>query len=110
MECQDRVERRAIRDRVAVDRQQLVRDLMLKGDLTSWLDQRLDEVQHCQVGWNDKPKKLFYDVFTMETHLEFNKSCQLFFTCIIKAYCFKQTIIFEFRQQNCVIILDLNNL
>jgi len=107
VECQDRVERRAIRDRVAVDRQQLVRDLMLKGDLTSWLDQRLDEVQHCQVGWNDESKNFFV---TIETHLEFNKSCQLFFTCIIKAYCFKQTIIFEFRQQNCVIILDLNNL
>jgi hypothetical protein len=92
VECQDRVERRAIRDRVAVDRQQLVRDLMLKGDLTSWLDQRLDEVQHCQVGWNNYSKKLFYDIFT--TELELNKSRQLFFTCTIKAYCFKQTILF----------------
>jgi hypothetical protein len=49
VECQDRVERRAIRDRVAIDRQQAVRDLMLKGDLSSWLDQRLNEVQQCQV-------------------------------------------------------------
>jgi hypothetical protein len=43
------MERRAIRDRVSIERQQVVRDLMLKGDLSAWLDQRLDDLQHCQV-------------------------------------------------------------
>lgn len=45
VECQDRVERRSIRDRVAIERQQAVRDLMIKGDLSAWLDQRLEEVE-----------------------------------------------------------------
>ena len=39
-ECLDRMERRAIRERMAIERQQVMRDLALKGDLAVWLDAR----------------------------------------------------------------------
>ena len=50
VECQDRMERRAIRDRVALDRHQVMRNLMLKGDLSEWLEKRINvlEVTHDQ--------------------------------------------------------------
>jgi len=44
-ECQDRMERRAIRDRIAVERQAAVRDVVLRGDLTAWLEHRVREVE-----------------------------------------------------------------
>ena len=39
-ECLDRMERRAIRERMAIERQQVMRDLALKRDLAVWLDAR----------------------------------------------------------------------
>ena len=36
LECQDRMERRAIRDRIAIDRGQGVKHSMLRKDLTLW--------------------------------------------------------------------------
>lgn len=45
MECQDRAERRAIRDRVSLERQEAIRDIMIKGDLSTWLDHRLKELE-----------------------------------------------------------------
>ena len=58
VECQDRMERRAIRDRVALERQQVVRDLVIKGDLSTWLDQRLNELQHCQVFYTSQKENV----------------------------------------------------
>ena len=52
------MERRAIRDRVALERQQVVRDLMIKGDLSTWLDQRLNELQHCQVFYTSQKENV----------------------------------------------------
>ena len=45
MECLDRMERRAIRDRVALDRQAGVRDLILRGDLSKWLERRIADLE-----------------------------------------------------------------
>ena len=45
IECQDRMERRAIRDRVALDRHQVMRNVMLKGDLSEWLEQRIKDLE-----------------------------------------------------------------
>ena len=39
------MERRAIRDRVALDRQAGVRDLMLRGDLSKWLETRIADLE-----------------------------------------------------------------
>ena len=39
------MERRAIRDRVALDRHQVMRNLMLKGDLSEWLEQRIKDLE-----------------------------------------------------------------
>ena len=40
LECQDRMERRAIRDFVAIDRSQALKHSILRQDLTTWLDSR----------------------------------------------------------------------
>ena len=48
VECQDRMERRAIRDRVALDRSQVMRNLMLKGDLSEMLEQRIKHLEASQ--------------------------------------------------------------
>ena len=40
-ECLDRMDRRALRERIAIERQQAVRDVSLKRDLASWLDKKL---------------------------------------------------------------------
>ena len=45
VECLDRMERRAIRDRVALDRQAGVRDLVLRGDLSKWLEGRIADLE-----------------------------------------------------------------
>ena len=45
VECLDRMERRAIRDRVALDRQAGVRDLILRGDLSKWLERRIADLE-----------------------------------------------------------------
>ena len=45
LECQDRMERRAIRDRIAIDRGQAVKHSMLRQDLTLWLDSRMKSVE-----------------------------------------------------------------
>ncbi len=45
MECQDRADRRAIRDRVSLERQEAIRDIMIKGDLSTWLDHRLKQLE-----------------------------------------------------------------
>ena len=39
-ECLDRMDRRALRERVAIERHQIIRDMHLKRDLARWLDQR----------------------------------------------------------------------
>ena len=44
-ECLDRMDRRALRERIAVERQQAVRDVGLKRDLASWLDKKLQEIE-----------------------------------------------------------------
>ena len=43
-ECLDRMERRAIRERMAIERQQVMRDLALKRDLAVWLDARYGQL------------------------------------------------------------------
>ena len=48
MECQDRMERRAIRDRIALDRHQAMRNVMLKGDLSQWLEHRIKDLEASQ--------------------------------------------------------------
>lgn len=45
LECQDRMERRAIRDRIATDRAQVVKHTMLRHDLTTWLDTRMKSLE-----------------------------------------------------------------
>eukprot|EP00094_Tigriopus_californicus_P012733 TCALIF_12309-PA protein Name:"Similar to Ankrd6 Ankyrin repeat domain-containing protein 6 (Mus musculus)" AED:0.03 eAED:0.03 QI:0/0.75/0.77/0.88/0.87/1/9/51/721 len=45
IECQDRMERRAIRDRIAIERQSGVRDMILRGDLSAWLEKRVSELE-----------------------------------------------------------------
>jgi len=44
-ECLDRMDRRALRERIAVERQQAVRDVSLKRDLAAWLDKKLQEIE-----------------------------------------------------------------
>ena len=44
-ECLDRMDRRALRERIAVERQQAVRDVGLKRDLASWFDKKLQEIE-----------------------------------------------------------------
>ena len=44
-ECLDRMDRRALRERIAIERQQAVRDVSLKRDLASWLDKKLREIE-----------------------------------------------------------------
>ena len=44
-ECLDRMDRRALRERIAIERQQAVRDVGLKRDLASWLDKKLQEIE-----------------------------------------------------------------
>jgi len=44
-ECMDRMDRRALRERIAIERQQAVRDISLKRDLASWLDKKLREIE-----------------------------------------------------------------
>ena len=44
-ECLDRMDRRALRERIAIERQQAVRDVTLKRDLASWLDKKLQEIE-----------------------------------------------------------------
>ena len=41
LECQDRMERRAIRDRVHQERHDALRDAVLRGDLTNFLEKRI---------------------------------------------------------------------
>jgi len=44
-EALDRADRRAIRERVAIERQQVMRDMALKRDLVRWLDSRLQDIE-----------------------------------------------------------------
>ena len=44
-ECLDRMDRRALRERIAIERQQAVRDVGLKRDLATWLDKKLQEIE-----------------------------------------------------------------
>ena len=44
-ECLDRMDRRALRERMAIERQQVLRDVALKRDLAVWLDARLTEIE-----------------------------------------------------------------
>jgi len=44
-ECLDRMDRRALRERIAIERQQAVRDISLKRDLAGWLDKKLSEIE-----------------------------------------------------------------
>merc|ERR1712226_318904 len=48
VECQDRMERRAIRDRIALDRHQAMRNVMLKGDLSELLENRIKHLEASQ--------------------------------------------------------------
>merc|ERR550517_1210065 len=49
-ECLDRMDRRALRERIAIERQQAVRDVSLKRDLAGWLDKKLEEIEVRHVG------------------------------------------------------------
>ena len=42
------MERRAIRDRIALDRHQAMRNMMLKGDLSEWLEHRIKDLEVSQ--------------------------------------------------------------
>ena len=42
------MERRAIRDRIALDRHQAMRNMMLKGDLSQWLEHRMKDLELSQ--------------------------------------------------------------
>ena len=44
-ECLDRMDRRALRERIAVERQQVLRDIALKRELALWLDSKLSEIE-----------------------------------------------------------------
>ncbi len=44
-ECLDRMDRRALRERIAIERHQLMRDLALKRDLAYWLDAKLAQIE-----------------------------------------------------------------
>ncbi len=43
-ECLDRMDRRALRERIAIERQQVLRDMALKRELAVWLDSKLTQV------------------------------------------------------------------
>lgn len=45
VECHDRMERRAIRDRIALDRSQAVKHSLLRQDLSHWLDSRVKSLE-----------------------------------------------------------------
>ena len=45
LECHDRMDRRSIRDRLHLERHQEVRDAVLRGDLSAWLERRIREVE-----------------------------------------------------------------
>merc|ERR550517_530637 len=49
-ECLDRMDRRALRERIAIERQQAVRDVSLKRDLAGWLGKKLEEIEVRHVG------------------------------------------------------------
>jgi len=44
-ECLDRMDRRALRERIAIERQQVLRDVALKRELAIWLDAKLTEIE-----------------------------------------------------------------
>ena len=44
-ECLDRMDRRALRERIAIERQQVLRDMALKRELAVWLDSKLTEIE-----------------------------------------------------------------
>ncbi|CAB4067997.1 ANKRD6 [Lepeophtheirus salmonis] len=44
-DCMDRMDRRALRERIAIERQQVLRDLSLKRDLAAWLESKLTEIE-----------------------------------------------------------------
>ena len=44
------MDRRALRERIAIERQQAVRDVSLKRDLAGWLDKKLMEIEVRHVG------------------------------------------------------------
>ena len=44
------MDRRALRERIAIERQQAVRDVSLKRDLAGWLDKKLEEIEVRHVG------------------------------------------------------------
>ncbi|XP_059083066.1 putative ankyrin repeat domain-containing protein 20A2 [Tigriopus californicus] len=44
-ECLDRMDRRALRERIAIERQQVLRDMALKRDLALWLDAKLKDIE-----------------------------------------------------------------
>merc|ERR1712223_551843 len=44
-ECLDRVDRRALRERIAIERQQVLRDVALKRELAIWLDAKLTDIE-----------------------------------------------------------------
>lgn len=44
-ECLDRMDRRALRERIAIERQQVLRDMALKRDLALWLDAKLTDIE-----------------------------------------------------------------
>ena len=46
-ECLDRMDRRALRERIAIERQQVLRDMALKRELAVWLDSKLTQVTKC---------------------------------------------------------------
>ena len=45
VECHDRMDRRAIRDRIALDRSQAVKHSLLRQDLSHWLDSRIKNLE-----------------------------------------------------------------
>ena len=45
LECQDRMERRAIRDRIAIDRNQAMKHTFLSQDLTQWMESRMKSLE-----------------------------------------------------------------
>ena len=44
-ECLDRMDRRALRERIAIERQQVIRDMALKRELAVWLDSKLTQIE-----------------------------------------------------------------
>ena len=50
------MDRRALRERIAIERQQAVRDVSLKRDLAGWLDKKLEEIEVCKRKYSYKSK------------------------------------------------------